>query len=86
MHFVSLENNKMFLLVSTLTRWEDVDQECRHHVFCQENVPQKVVFSTVIGETDRIDDWFILFQDLFGHDDVAIAVTQTHTSPCDPTM
>lgn len=49
-HFVSLENNKMFLHVSEKTEWSDIRAECLEFAFCQENAPIKVVYSANLSD------------------------------------
>jgi hypothetical protein len=63
----------MFLLESASTAWPDILQECLLDPFCQEHIPEKVVFSTVLNNNDDddfiLEDLILLFQEMFGDDD-----------------
>jgi hypothetical protein len=60
----------MFLLESDSTAWPDILQECLLDPFCQENVPEKVVFSTLLLQSEEnLDELILLFQEMFGEDD-----------------
>ena len=95
MHFVSLENNKMFLFVvfvSANGKSEQEDyggailEECRRsHPYCQEHAPQKIVYKMRLSnENDEatkaeIDEIVRLFEDMFGADDVKCGYATTTT-------
>ena len=79
MHFVSLENNKMFLLVTDHTANDTVilDMCQRTYPYCQANAPRKIVFSMRLtdenddAEKAEIEETVRLFQDMFGEDEVS---------------
>jgi len=75
LHFVSLEHNKMYLHVTASTAWSDVLDEISHHDFCQQHLPERIVFSMSLTQdddvsySDQLDATIVWFQDLFGVED-----------------
>lgn len=92
LHFVGLKNNKMFLLVAESDTTNDhamiLEECCRIDPnYCQENVPEKVVFSMQLAdESDdaakaEVDETVRIFQEMFGEDDVRWATAVQRTLP-----
>ena len=90
LHFVSLENNKMFLLVADDDSVEDavILEECRRlYLYCQENEPQKIVYSMPLTDANddaakaEVEETVRLFQNMFGEDDVSWGATQPKKLP-----
>ena len=74
LHFVSLENNKMFLHISQSTTWTDILGECMLYTYCQEHLPQQVVFGMPFQSEQEVDEILLLFQTLFGEEDICRGV------------
>jgi hypothetical protein len=75
LHFVSLEHNKMYLHVTDSTAWSDVLDEISYLDFCQQHLPERIVFSMSLTQDDNVpyseqlDATILLFQELFGEED-----------------
>ena len=75
LHFVSLEHNKMYLHVTESTAWSDVLDEISYLDYCQQHLPERIVFSMSLTQDDdvpyseQLDATILLFQELFGEED-----------------